>query len=451
MYEKTMKSLSIKQIFLKPDNLLIRFTIVLPIIISQALQRIYPIVNNRYLTVLGHQALYVHNVVYNFLTFGQFVGLATYISCLVFWRRQECIGKQGGILVSHLIFASVSTSIVGVIGLIFSKAILIAYKVNVDYLSVALIYLRIGLLNMILIAIYCGLDGMLVASQMQKRSMFIAFGLLIGNVVANKFAVYHIFKGINNPQEIYYPMLIICLSTTLLLVTAIFFSCKMIVEKIDGWGWHSFKTLISVWGSEFSVYLIRGMIPFIFTYQLCFIQASPGFLITYQLALQLSYILCLPLIGAIQIAIRDAAASFSKSNDIVSEWWPTFFYTGIIPTTLLLSVSIFAAVPLLSLVFDYSTPLDHIGYLAVFFFSCWVGQWGNAFTIPIRAMKKNYLVAKNFFSADFVMLIGGTQLLILMGEASPEAIGYLTLLFSFMYLFLNFFDANRLVKAFRRK
>jgi hypothetical protein len=117
-----------------------------------------------------------------------------------------------------------------------------------------------------------------------------------------------------------------------------------------------------------------------------------------------------------------------------------------IPSSILLTVGIFASVPIMRILYGYITPVDHIPFLALFFIGCWIGQWGNTFTVPLRAAKKSYLVTKNFFIAELIVMLTGTQLLIFLNIATPAALGCVTLMFTFSYGFSNFRDAFLLNK-----
>lgn len=430
----------------KPDSLLMCFLMVIPILASQILQRLYPIIDNRYLTVLGSQALYIHNVQYNFTTFGQFIGFATFISCLVFWKRKECRDKQGSILIKHLVLAGSFTLVVAILSWIFAPTILTYYKIDPSYLAIATIYLKIGLCSMVLQAIYGGLDGMLVGSQQQRGSMYIALFLVITNVVVDRYAVYSLYSGMNNAGSISSPIIMIALSNVILLLIGILLALSLVVRRVHGWNPYPLKEMLPVWWGETGSYLVRGVAPFFYTYQLTLINAAPGFLVTYQLAFHLSYIFCFPLIAAMQVAVRDAGQLSSDETPVsgVPRWWNAFLYTGLMPTTALLVMGIFASVPLMRLIYDYNTPIDHIPFLTLFFIGCWMGQWGNTFTIPLRAAKKSYLITKNFFFAELIAMLGGTQLLIYFGIATPTTVGYVTLLFTLVYGLSNLLDARSL-------
>lgn len=432
----------------KPEKLNASFVALFPIIASQILQRLYPIIDNRYLAILGDKALYIHTIQYNFISFGQFIGIATYISCLVFWRRNECLNKQGSVLINHLILAGIFTSALAVIGWIFAEKILIYYRVDDTYLSLSVFYLKIGLCNMVLQALYGGLDGMLVGSKLQHKSMLIAFVLVISNMIIDSNVINsHYFTG-RSSASLILPMMVVGVSTTILLLIACVVALILIIRRVQGWERFHLREMIIVWWGELGSYLIRGTVPFIYSYQLCFINATAGFLVTYQLALHLSYIFCYPLIAAMQIAIRDACEteSMRSTRHDIPRWWNTFLYTGMIPSTILIALGVVVSVPMMRVVYGYITPIDHVPFLILFFIGCWIGQWGNVFTIPLRAAKKSYLVTKNFFIAELIVMLAGTQLLIYMNAATPFSLGCVTLMFTFAYGFSNFRDAITLNK-----
>ncbi len=431
----------------KPEQLKNHFMVMLPIVASQVLQRLYPVVDNHYLSTFGNEVLYVHGIQYNFITFGQFIGLATYMSCLVFWRRQEYLGKQGGILVSHLLMSGLFSVLLAIFSWIFTPSILAYYKISQAYMPMAKTYLRIGLCSMVLQAIYGGLDGMLVSSQKQKISMCIAVFLLAGNIIVDKYIVFsNVF--LEETVKFYTPVCLVGFSTAVLLFLGVIVSLIIVCRSIQSWDWISWREMLSVWWSELGSYLMRGAVPFIYAYQLCFISTSSRLLVTYQLALHVSYLICFPLIAAMQVAVRDAGGKEDSCNIAkVGEppaWWGSYFYTGMIPSVLLILLVMFVSSPILKILYGYTTPNDHSSFLFIFFFSCLIGQIGNTFTIPLRAARKSYFITKNFFLSELVVMLGGTQLLIYTNEATPQSLGYIILLFTICYCGLNFRDIFKL-------
>mgnify|MGYP003647044968 CR=1 FL=1 len=420
--------------------------VVIPIILSQVLQRLYPIIDNRYFAALGQEALYLHNIQYNFIALGQFIGLATYISCLIFWRREECLSRQGNILIKHLVLAGALTAFLGLGFWIYLPEIITGYQIDNAYLPLAEMYLKIGVCNMVLYAIYGGLDGMLVGSQQQKYSLYIAAFMVTACVIFNQYASYALFTGLQNTDALILPIISKGLSTTALLIGGIILAFILVKRRVEGWESLPIAQILSVWWSELGTYLIRGAVPFIYAYQLNFAVTTSRFLTTYQLALHISYIFCFPLIGAMQIAIRDASAQTQDNPSISTppSWWSTFLYSGFIPTTALMALGASFSAPIINFIYGYEIPTDHLHFLTLFFISCWIGQIGNTLTIPLRAAKMSYLVTKNFFIAELVVMIGGTQLLIMMGNANIIALGIVSVLFTSAFCALNLRDVSRL-------
>ncbi len=427
-----------------PNNIKACVIAILPLMISQVLQRLYQIVDSRYITSLGQQALIIHSIQYNFVAFGQLIGIATATSCLIFWRRKECLEKQGSILIRHLLLTAGFCIVIGMPAAIFAKQIITSYKVNSFYIHIGSVYLCIGLINMVLQALYGSLDGMLTASNQQRKSMIISAVLVIANIVIDAYAIHVVFSNnIITPQTIFYPMIIIGLSTTLFLSLACLIATYLVVKKVNGWNKIYFQEISSVWLSETGVYFIRGFIPFIFAYQLVMIISSPGFLATYQLTFHLSYIFCLPLLAAMQISVRDASEYFSqqkkeKLNEI-PQWWRELFYTGLLPTFCLLIIGILFYQLILKLVYNYIAPIDQASYIPVYFFACMIGQIGNALTVPIRARKANYLITRNFFITQLIIMLGCTQILLIFHLATPLTIGLVIVLNCLAQVVLNLF------------
>ena len=167
-------------------------------------------------------------------------------------------------------------------------------------------------------------------------------------------------------------------------------------------------------------------------------------------SLHVAYVFSLPLLACVQIAVRDASAFISRQNintktSRIPHWWQQLFYTGLIPTLFLLGIATVAPTLIISRFYGYATPLDHIPFLSIFFFACLIGQIGNTLTIPIRARKKSILVTKNFLIAEFLIMLGGTQFMLLSQRATPWNLGNLTLLFTIFYLLLNSISTRSLL------
>src|SRR5262249_47028719 len=113
-------------------------------------------------------------------------------------------------------------------------------------------------------------------------------------------------------------------------------------------------------------------------------------------------------------------------------------YAGLLPTIILLIIGILFPVGIFSSVYSYVPPIDQISFIPIFFFACLVGQFANVLTVPIRSRKKNYLMTRNFFLAEFIVMLGGTQLLIWYNLSTPFNAGVVILLFVLAQLALNY-------------
>lgn len=425
--------------FIKPKNLTKSFVIVLPLILSQVLQRLFPIVDNRYISELGSASLYINNIQYNFITLGQFIGIATYISSLVFWRRSECVAKQGNILIKHLSIVGVFTTVLAAFCWFYAGNIVSFYQVDSAYIPLATAYLKVGLINMVLQAIYGGIDGVLVGASKQVTSMIVAGLLVLGNIICDYYAVYHLSSAFNS-------MMMIGISSIVMLSMCIITMLNIACKSVKGWEKIKYKDIFVVWSSELGTYLIRGIVPFIYAYQLNYALTQFKILTSYQLALHISYVFCFPLVASMQLAIRDSVASPEADREVSQppKWWNVFLYTGLLPTTILLVLGVVYEKQLLSFFYNYITPDQHICFLALFFASCIIGQFGNAITIPLRVAKKNYLVTRNFLIAEMAVMLGGTEILIQTNQATPMLLGCVLVLFTVAYASLNYKSLSKL-------
>ena len=433
-----------------PHNIWAHMVVILPLAISQILQRLYHIIDNRYINHLGSDALLVHNIQYNFIILGQAIGAATATSCLIFWRRKEASGRQGSVLLRHLAFSIGVALFFASVFFPMSGQIINHFGIPAPYAALASTYLLFGLVNMVLQSIYGSLDGMLIASGQQKRSMVFAGVLVAGNWIFDAAAIYLLYHPTTAPSAsaIRLPLLVVAGSTTLLMLTMTTFSFLSVKASVDGWKPFAFREIFHVWWAEAGLGIVRSITPFIYAYQLGMITATKGFLVTYQLGLHVSYIFCLPFLAGVQLAIRDASHAFSERTALpggAPQWWGYLLYTALIPTAGLLAVGALFPVSILNLFYGYSVPNDHAAFLPIFYLACIIGQFGNVFLIPLRARKKNALVTRNMILVEFGILLGGTQLLISMGIADPPTICWVTLAYTIGHLLLNFFTLQAVV------
>jgi Na+-driven multidrug efflux pump len=422
--------------WLKPPSQLGKYyLLVLPIILSQLLQRLYPIVDNHYLVVIGSQALLIHNIQYNLTLLGQFIGSATAMSCLIFWERKEYSGAQRNIFIMHLLFVSLISLFCGIILALFSQHIIKHFSVDPSYYHVANVYLYIGIINMVCIAIYSALDGILVAIKKQKLSVYFSLALLLGNIFFDYYAVKIIFSGIISPENIYFPFLLIGLSTTILLLVGIMIMVLIILKNSDQENKGNPYEMLKVWMSELGVASISGIAPIIYIFQIGILKSTQNFIVTYQMTVQIAYLFCLPLLAGMRIALRDAALNHLTTG--VPEWWRVLLYTGLIPTIGLLIIGIVLPAEFIQLFYHYEIPHEQIIFISLYFLATLVGQIGNTLSIPIRAAKRSHLITWNFLFSEIVIMLGATQLLLMLNKATPFTLGFTVLLFTLSYCLLN--------------
>lgn len=436
-----------------PANYGLHVRLLLPLIVSLVLQRAYHIVDNRFVNELGTQALLIHNVQYNFIVLGMFLGSATATSSLVFWRRAECLGRQGSIFLKHVLLTFFVAATFAVSFWALMPHVIDHFGISPEYRSFSSTYIAIGLLNMVLQGLYAGMDGMLVASGQQKKSMIYSTLLVCGNVVANGIAIFWFFdRNVTAAEAIFTPLLIIGVSTTLLSFAVLALAVRSVIQKIDGWEAYAFKDVWTVWKGEAGIAVLRAFSPLIYAYQLGMLQGSGGFIVTYNLVLHLAYVFCLPLTAGMQIAIRDAAHDQSVKDDLEHpSWLRVLAYTAFLPTVVLLFLGMLLPSQFIRLFYDFATPVDHVPFVAVFFFACLIGQLGHIVAIPIRAQKKSTLITRNILIAEYGFLLGGTQLLIFLDLAKPATICWATIAFCVGFLGLNVGTMERIRKNYKRE
>lgn len=425
--------------FKPPTNLTNYLVLLLPIIISQILQRLYPMIDTRFLSVLGQNPLYIHSIQYTFVSIGQFIGAATATSCFVFWNRAESKGKQGGIFINHLVLVSLFSFIIMVILLFLAKYMLHIYSVSPLYMEDAIIYFRIGLLNMFLQAIYCTIDGMLIASNQRKFSMIISLITVLLNIIVDYVIAYNIFNGHQSPSNIKIPLILFGFSTSIILIFAIFISSIRVIKQIDGWINTRYKQILHVWSGEIGVAIISSLVPLIYAYQMKFIHTTQSFLIMYQMVSHLSYIFCLPFLSALKVAVTEASRDYSSKHNKSekNEWWPVLLYTGLIPTYILFALGCLYPIWIIQITFHYKIPFDQTIFIILFYLSCMIGQIGNAISVPIRAAKQSKIISRNFFWSEIIIMLGCMQLAILLNIATPLSAGVITLIFASSYTIMN--------------
>lgn len=444
-----------------PQGLWRHILLLLPLAAIQLLQRMEHIIDNRFMGTLGLQSLAIHNVQFNFFLIGQAIGLAAATSALIFWNREEVRSKQGSILKSHCLITFVVASAVALLLMPLTSQdgrfgiLREFFGISNEFGAGAELYFNIGLENMVLQAVYAPLGAMLIASGRHIQGMLLTAGILGTKFIVGLVAVNFFWNGRSEASSIVLPMALIALGTTIALFFFGGLALRILSRLADGWNKISLKNILPVWSSEIGIASIRSISPILFSLQLAKANASAGFFITYQLALHLSYILCLPLLAGSQIAIRDASAELSETPNAQSfplnspsrtSWFSKFLWASLVPTILLLFLATLLCVPAFYQIYGYHVPEDHQSFLPLYFSACIMGQLGNVYLIKLRALKKNWLATRNFFLAELGIQIGVTQFLLFRGTATPSWIGAVMVCYCTGYFVLNLFAVRSLQK-----
>jgi hypothetical protein len=415
----------------------------IPLIATLLLQKLHDVIDDRFISSLGAEALAIHNIQYSLFLIGQEIGLASATSALIFWKRKESLNKQGSILKLHLLMPLVLGIIAAGAVLFFISDICRYFHVPFQYMNNAVVYLGFGLLNLICRGLYIPLNAILIACDYRLRSALLAGGILVGKLLIGWVAVNHSWDFASDPGSLELPMNLIGAGSVVILLLAIGLAYQWVSESVDGWEKLDWKSVFKVWPGELGIASVSALSPMIFGFQIAHVIASGRFFVTYQLALHLTCILTLPILAGSQIAVRDASAEQSDSPERQykplheSRWWPQFFYASLVPTCILLIIASIFSRPLFNMIYNYQIPEDHLVFLPLFFLSWITWQVGTIFLIMIRAAKKNGLATRNFLIAGLGVQVGFTQLLIVFQVITPINLGLVTLAYCCTYLFMN--------------
>lgn len=433
---------------LLPNDLSKIYLSVLPLILAQILQRLYFVVDNHYISVLGEQALLIHNIQFSFLYIGQYIGAATGISCLIFWKREEYRNQQNAVFNFHMMLCFMATLICVIGAGIFSNQIMRYFNVPDNYLKMSIYYFDYGLFNMTLQSLYVGMFGVAVASGKEKLTLITSGIMLLIAVFVDRFAVYQIFDGQPSSTSIGKPLFIIIIANSIILMIGILILFilnrqKKLDKKLIG-----VKTIFKVWINELGAGFLTGFDPIIYVFQLGLVTTKESLLVTYQLLMQLAGIFCIPLYAVMQIAVRDASEKFrSQEKGLLPEWLKTLILFGLIPTTLLMTVYLIFLQEFFTLIYHYMIPSDQMSYVLLFLVGSILGQVGNALTVPVRAKKNSHLVTLGYLLSDFLVLLAGMQIIIFFNIATPFAAGIVMFSYTVFYTLLNGYFARKSIKV----
>jgi hypothetical protein len=424
-------------------NFWVHVLALLPLIVTLLLQKLQDLVDDRAISIIGKEALLIHTTQYNLLVVGQEIGLAAATSALVFWSRREIKGKQGDILLKNLLFPFVLSGIAAIVGFISIPFLCHHFDIPSEYQKVASYCITLGLVNLVLRAVYVPINAIMIACDQKKKSI-----LIVGSIVAIKsliswVSVKFYWDGNIEPSSILGPMLMIAIGTLATTVLGILYSFKVLSKLIDGWNKVEWKPMLNIWLGELGIASVSALLPLFYTFLLARANTTPGFFVTYQLGLHLTCMLTFPVVAGMQLAVRAASAEQSEEKDNSfkllhnSKWWPQFFYASLVPTVILLFGAVFFSKHIFVFLYQYEIPQEHFIFIPMFYCSWIIWQFGSIFLVMLRASKKNALATRNFVISGLGVQIGLTSLLLYFNVAVPLTLGIVTLGYTSTYLFLN--------------
>jgi hypothetical protein len=422
--------------------------ILLPLVATQLLQRMEHVIDNRFISALGSGALLIHSINYNFFQVAQAVGLAASTSALIFWKRAECADRQKSILTRHVIVTALAGLCIAGACFPFLRAIATQYGVSAENLPAATRYLGVGLLNLILAAVYTPLNALLIASDQRVKSL-VNVGMLLVVKMAAGFIALHVAAS---HQGLTHPMIVIGAGGSLAIASLSAIAWWHVRLRAHGDLSFGFAQMRSVWGHEMGTAAIRSTSPFLYTFFLAKSVSGSSLMVTYQLTLHLAYILCLPQTSGGQLAMRDASAEQSLPEEkrpqglLDADWFRWFFAVSILPTQVLLFLGAAFAPFLMRVFYAYALPREHMAFVSIYFLACAVGQWGNIYLIELRALRKNATAMRNFLVAEIGVMVGLTGLAVWAGWGTPLVLGLVVMAYCGTYLALNL-AATRLPTA----
>jgi len=385
------------------------------IIASQFCLRFFQMIDNAYFSESKGNALLIHNIVQSLYNVGLYLGIGVSLSCLIFWKRPECRGKQGCIMVAHLALAFLSASVFAILFILNSNALLDHFQVPLQARGLARAYFKVGAFNVCLLTCYLTLDGLMIGTHQQGLSMFLAIGLCVGKILLNSFFLRR-------------SSICMALSTTGLVLLASAIAVIKVSQKVDGWNLMEFKTMTSVWRSELFSAIIRAGSVVALGYEIAEIPTSPGFIVTFHLLSHLSYLATLPLGSGLQLVLRDMSSNRNGLRSVL--------YLAALPTLLMFLVELVCPKQCLYSIYGYRVSIEHGGFLRLFLFAGLLTQFSRIPVVMLRAKKNSKAVTRSFLLSEWLVTLGGTQLLIFSGLASPNSFGWILILAAAIFLIL---------------
>lgn len=411
----------------------------IPLMASQILQRFFHILENRFIANLNESILLIHNIQYNFIIIGQFLGIAGSTTALILFNRTENELCQKDLAKLILKWTIIFGIIIFIPSYFTRDWIIQHFKIDPTNQHLASIYICIGLINMILQSIFGTIEGMLISQRRQKMTFLLAFILVVLNLVTDL----SIITLITNPKT---ALIFIGLSTTCIYLLIVFASLYYLCKNLTDSRKMQYTSFFRVWIAELGIVIVRSIAPFFYSFLSVSVIASTGFLVNYNFALHLAYIAALPLSAGLQVSVSQASRQFSlpQLKQDAPEWWSNFAYLSLLPTLTILFFLIFFPINIINIIYSTKVAQDHLIFLQLFFIACLIGQLGHVLTIKIRAHKKSHLVTQNYLFSEIGIHIGIVALIVHFHRATPVNMGLAAIAFSSFYLILNFIFFQKL-------
>ncbi|MCW5590171.1 MAG: hypothetical protein KIT27_10995, partial [Legionellales bacterium] len=118
------------------------------IFLVQLTQKVYPLIDNRYISLLGDQALLIHNIYYSFLSIAQYTSYASTTACLIMWNTNNAgINQNQNYIFSAFFNLSLYSTLICIIPIFLGMTFIIShFSVQPNYISIGERYLFLGLI-----------------------------------------------------------------------------------------------------------------------------------------------------------------------------------------------------------------------------------------------------------------------------------------------------------------
>lgn len=432
--------------------------ILLPLIATQLLQKLQDLVDDRLMNTLGLPALTIHNVQGSLYSLSQEIGLIAATSLLIFWKRQESKGKQKNVLSLHLILTLFLSGLVCFFTYRNIPFLCNHFEIPVEYHHTAELYLKVGLFNIMLRALYVPVNTILITCNQRLKCIGCILSLVAFKSILAVICAKYIWNHEQSVDAVTIPMIVFLVGSCIGLLAMLIYATRHLFDLSDGWGKFNIRHALKVWPGEIGIGGVSALSPLLFSFQVAKANTSPGFFVTYQIALHLTYLLALPVLAGIQIAVSEASVEHSEykgSSPGVqfkplhkSNWWPKFFYASLVPSVLAFSIAALFPQKIITLIYGYDIPSEHLPFLPVFYGAWILFQCGSVFLIMLRASHKNIVATRNIIISGLCVQIGLTQLLLWLGVCTSLGVGLVIAASCFTYLLLNWNSAfNLQIKA----